>query len=85
MNEAQRKQDLRNAIVDLHNNLARARDICALMLERLEKDGLTIENVVKTRKHQKIMEFNYLNPSVHSRKKLTELTDKIMEEIIETL
>jgi hypothetical protein len=85
MKEAQRKQDLRNAIVDLHNNLARARDICASMLEEIEKESLTLERVVKMRKRQKIMEQNYLNPSVHSRKEMTELTDKIMEEIIETL
>ena len=85
MNEARRKQDLRNAIVDLHNNLARARDICALMLESLENEALTLEYVTRMRKRQKIMEQNYLNPSVHSRKEMTELTDKIMEEIIETL
>lgn len=85
MNEAKSKQDLRNAIVDLHNNLARARDICVSMLDDLEKKGMTIENLVRMQKRQKIMEFNYLNPAEHSKKKLVELTDKITEEIIETL
>jgi hypothetical protein len=85
MNESQRKQDLRNAIVDLYNNLARARDICDSMLKGLENESLTLEYVTKMRKRQRIMELNYTNQAVHARINLAELTDRIIEEIIETL